>query len=376
MYSTDIYVLRSNKNVAGFATDISNIHVLFHKPSKAYYQIKDGWGIQKQGSKIHTFNYEVSPNNGLVDRVFGDALNILATAVTAAFTAADVVKAENDLKAYLPVSEADDEAKIQARKDIVDIIDTETGPTREKLAHLIHTAYTYIVETKPDDLVSYVSLADKALMTLSTDVKLLLGMRSNIPGVALAMVVETVATGSAAALKRRSIKPLVETNTVEKPSKIAQMKDLYTKKIYVSLKPKVQLEAEMDAAQIYPAPGETWAVQLLGQASNMEQLRGLDFATVEKAVESAPAIDQEKIYEMFAGLRGGGESSDVRRNLVQGGVDIKLAFELEKKAKEVRFVAIIFCISKKSYSLKTILLPFSILEPRQSRRHSRKGNLE
>ena len=264
-------------------------------------------------------------------------LGDLETAVDTAYAAKEVKESISELdKLPMKVNAAYPEQEIldENRKRLVDSIDAKTAPARENLAHVIIAAYHYIVDAKADDLVSYVSLCNRALKTFSLDVKILIGPQSNMPGVALAMVVNMVATGSAKVVGRKAIKPFKRSTKV---SPIVELTENYIGKVYAKLKPKVEFQAEMDEAQIY---GGSWVVELTSKATNMDDFRALDYKKdIESTVKNALESDRSKIYEMFAGLRGGGEVPIERKNLVQAGVSLNLAVQLEKQAKEVRRVA-------------------------------------
>ena len=277
-----------------------------------FYKVTEGWGVQKEGGRIHTFDYSVSQNQGRTERIFGEALNGAAQRVVTA------LKAQSN-------SVGTDAATAAA---------VAVESARKNLVTLIVAAWRDVVAGQPKDFKSYVYLSEKALLAVNDDVKKFLqdfNMHDD-GGVCLGLVTELAASSSAIIIKKKAIKKRKDLSSLDENT-IMYMNELYISHLYRKLVPKVELEAKMEEAGINS--GTT--VSLTAQAPNLEKLRSMDLADVLKALENASKADKNKVIDMFAGVTGGGESVPIaRKNMVEAGIPIKVAYEMEKEAKEVR----------------------------------------
>ena len=296
----------------------SHIIFLLRKNIANFYKVTKGWGVQKEGGRIHTFDYSVSPTQGRTMRIFKDALDGAAQRVVTA------LKAQSN-------SVGTDAATAAA---------VAVESARKKLVTLIVAAWRDVVSGQPNDFASYVYLSEKALLAVNDDVKKFLqdfNMHDD-GGVCLGLVTELAASSSAIIIKKKAIKKRKDLSSLDENT-IMYMNELYISHLYRKLVPKVELEAKMEEAGINSGTtGTEWKDSLTtAQAPNLEKLRSMDLADVLKAIAKASKADKNKVIDMFAGVTGGGESVPIaRKNMVEAGIPIKVAYELEKEAKEVR----------------------------------------
>ena len=226
--------------------------------------------------------------------------------------------------------------QIKAQEDEMDL---KTAAAREKLATLIVAAYTDVVQSKSGDMVSFVLLAEMSLLTMSNDVKMLAGSQKHIGGIALALVTDLVATGTASSIKRKANarKAFFHKNTVS-TERIVILIDQYRNKFYKSILPRYESEAVMAEAGITGGKGDDWLVQITSKAPTIEGLRSLSHKELETIFTSGDVspIDQKKVNQMFAGIIGGGDIPIARKNLVEAGIDVKTVYAMEQEAKKVR----------------------------------------
>ena len=294
----------------------SHIIFLLRKNIANFYKVTKGWGVQKEGGRIHTFDYSVSPTQGRTMRIFKDALDGAAQRVVTALKA-QVNSVGTEM---VEVQDAAAVAVESARKNLVT---------------LIVAAWRDVVSGQPNDFASYVYLSEKALLAVNDDVKKFLKEDFNMHddgGVCLGLVTELAASSSAIIIKKKAIKKRKDLSSLDENT-IMYMNELYISHLYRKLVPKVELEAKMEEVGI---KSETTVI-LTAQAPNLEKLRSMDLADVLKALENASKADKNKVIDMFAGVTGGGESVPIaRKNMVEAGIPIKVAYEMEKEAKEVR----------------------------------------
>ena len=239
-----------------------------------------------------------------------------------------VEQAVNDFTKGLPITEA--------QKDEMDL---KTAVAREKLATLIVAAYHDVVASKPGDMVSFVFLAEKSLLTLSNDVKRLAGSQKHIGGIALALVIDFVATGTQGSVKGKANarKASLKKKPVTK-SQIENLRIEYRNKFYKGVLPRFETEAVMAEVGINGGKNDSWVVALASTAPTIEGFRNLNHEDIQALFtdKDVNPIDQEKINQIFSGIKGGGDIPIARKNLVEAGIDVKDVSAMEQEAKKVR----------------------------------------
>jgi hypothetical protein len=149
-----------------------------------------GFGVQKDGKKLHGFKYECISNTRSKD-LFGD--------------------------------------KIDAARDAEDVL---------ALATVLVAAYSDLILSGNDDMTSYLYLTENAIYALSDPVKKAIGDLKNEGGVALGLVTELVATASSAeGLFIKAVQPRIDD---EQMGGIEALNEANLKKVYAAITPMVQ----------------------------------------------------------------------------------------------------------------------------------------
>ena len=258
----------------------------------------------------------------------------------AAYTALeDAVKiARKNLATLVLVTPKDVDAIAEETKNLGKLTadaDNLTVAVREKLANLIVAAYADVVMKQKDDMLSFIYLSEHALLTLSIDVKSLIGNKQHIAGIALALVVNMVATGKQkSVISKANVLKHTYNNYKSSASKIEETVNAYRKKVFKGVLPKHETEAVLADVGI----NNDLAIQLTRIAPDLDSFRKLDDTLLQGvfAEEKVSAADRESIYDIFAGIRGGGNIPLGRRNLANRGLAHEVVIKLEAKARLVR----------------------------------------
>ena len=292
------------------------LFVTFITAEKYTYLTKEGFGLHKDGTKLHGFTYECLSNSRSKD-LFGDNIN-----------AAMGVTVNEDGTESVP----DDASQVNI----------------EALATALVAAYTDLIINGNDDMTSYLYLTEKAVYALSQTVKDKIGEKlAANGGVALALVTELVATtDDAEVLFKIAVDDRDEDLDL---SGIEALNEEHVEKVYAAITPVAQTQGILlnNGVDV----NQEWAQNLIGQASNLDKLVGMDFQAFqglftaspdakkaenwEEVLEESinpPAGDELIAHKMYAGLLGTPATAEVpamRGHLLESGVGLQVAMNLE-----------------------------------------------
>ena len=257
---------------------------------------KKGVGIQKDGNKLHCFDYEASFHNRSKD--FYDV---------------------------------DIQAAINAKPKNI-----------HRLSNLLVAAYTDLVLDGNSDMTSYMYLMDMATHALSEPVKAVIEDLSKDGGIALALVTELVATSSGSnALFKRAV---LSREEMEDLDGMEGVNESYVRKVYAAITPSVQTKGILLNNGLDISQG--WGQELVNAAPSVDKLVNMDFKEFNGIVKppedrgkndladlKAPTGGQLIAHQMYAGLIGSPSGNitvpPIRGYVLENDLSPQVAHELE-----------------------------------------------
>lgn len=131
---------------------------------------------------------------------------------------------------------------------------------------------------------SYVYLMDMAKHALSDQVKELLGNLRHSGGIALGLVTELAATGSANSLISSSVLPRDEFDDLDG---VEAVNEAHIRKVYAAITPRSQTKGILINNGVSTKPG-TWGAQLAEAAPTIDSLVKMDFSSFKAIVPHNP----------------------------------------------------------------------------------------
>lgn len=257
---------------------------------------KKGFGVQKDGNKLHYFDYETSFHNRSKD-----------------FYDEDIQAAIKDENIH-------------------------------RLSNLLVAAFNDLVLDGNSDMTSYMYLMNMATHALSADVKDELrqhGLEKD-GGIALALVTELVAASGSAALFKSAVQSRDHLNDLEG---LEGINESYVRKVYAAVTPAVQTKGILLNNGVDISKG--WGYDLAQAAPNVDQLVRMDFESFKKIVPPtsssqgdaladlrAPSGQELVAYQMYAGLIAPPSQHvdvpKIRGYLLENDLNPQIAYEMEK----------------------------------------------
>lgn len=272
---------------------------------------KNGIGIQKDGTKLHCFDYEASFHNRSKD-----------------FYDEDIQKAidENNI---------------------------------HRLSDLLVAAYTDLVLDGNSDMTSYMYLMDKATHALSEAVIDEIGEdNAKHGGVALALVTELVATGDAASLFKRAVLSREDMDDLEG---LEGINESYVRKVFAYITPMVETKGVLLNNGVDITQG--WGKELAEKAPSIDQVVKMDFEDFQQTVNpspeayngtdtvasiNAPTGDALVAQQLYAGMLSSPGSNisapPLRAYMLENNMNLQVANEFEKVSHERRALLWIYLI--------------------------------
>jgi len=262
------------------------------------FKPKRGVGIQKDGTKLHCFDYEASMKNRSKDLYGGD---------------------------------------IQAAIDANNIY---------RLSNLLVAAFTDLLLNGNSDMKSYMYLMDKATFALSDEVKEEIAPLDEDGGVALALVTELVATSSSA--EGMFIRAVLSREKMDDLDGLEGLNESYVRKVYAAITPMVETKGILLNNGIDIKTG--WGFDLAQKAPSVDKLVAMDFNTFKSTVHKddkksegafadlkAPTGDQLIAHQMYAGLLGSHSSNvsvpAIRGYVLKNDLNMQVADHMEKVSR-------------------------------------------
>lgn len=208
-----------------------------------------------------------------------------------------------------------------------------TGVDINALADVLVAAYSDLVINGNDDMPSYLYLTKKATFALSDEVKTTIGHLQVNGGVALGLVTELVATGTAEDLFKEAVLPRNDDEDVLVG--VEALNEACIQKVYDFITPTSQTKGVLlnNGVDIT----KDWAQNLISDAPTIDDLVKSDFDKIQTHLEKA-GPDKNIIESMYAGTVASPlytETPPVRAYLLENGVDLKYANQLEKVGREI-----------------------------------------
>ena len=278
---------------------------------------KKGVGIQKDGTKLHAFDYEVSCHTRSKD-LFGVGINRQIAYINKVRQASSALKDGDPDPAHANVC---------------------------ALNSIIVAAYSDLVLNGNDDMTSYLYLCQQSVHALSPVVRDALDSLQYEGGVALGLVTELVATAtSSEELFKRAVQPRDADPNI---TGIEALNEQAIAKAYAFLTPSQQTKGIMLNNGI--DVNSTWATKLIGKAPTLDGLARMDYDDLETllgpeagTVDGQGGVitsgDKSIIQQMYAGMLGTPSSTvvpPVRKYLLQNNVSLDIANALEKVSDEI-----------------------------------------
>lgn len=263
---------------------------------------KTGFGVQKDGSKIHYFDYEASFHNRSKDFYDQD---------------------------------------IQAAIDANDI---------HRLSNLLVAAFSDLVLDGNSDMTSYMYLMDKSRFALSDAVKNEIGEDlAKDGGVALGLVTELVSTSSSAeGLFKRAVLTRGEMDDLKG---LEALNESYIRKVYAAVTPMVETKGILLNNGVDISQG--WGKDLAEKAPTVDRLVNMNFLEFQNVLPSsrsdantsslsdlkAPVGEELVAYQMYAGMLGSALQNNpvppIRGYILENGLHPQVAYEMEKVSENV-----------------------------------------
>lgn len=306
---------------------------LYLQIAKYTYKTKDGFGIHKDGKKLHGFTYECISNSRSKD-LFGEGIDKA------------MGRGQDTISSIGYESTAEEKIKEESVKD------TQVGGEVDiyALANVLRAAYVDLVISGNDDMTSYLYLTEKAIFALSEEVKSAIGKElAQDGGVALALVTELVAT--VADEEKLFIKAVTDRQDLELNG-IEALNEENLRKVYAAITPRKETHGllAMNGVDVKNSP---WAENLIQTAPTLDKLVGMDFTSFQGLFPGAndidggsdvvnykkartlelPGGDEHIAHKMYAGLIGrpmNVEVPAIRGLLLENGVGLQVASQMEQ----------------------------------------------
>lgn len=309
------------------------------------YKTKDGFGLHKDGKKLHGFTYECITNSRSKD-LFGEKLDKAMGLGKEEDRYGNGLQVENSAIGNGTAAEEKNMEEVGPGQD------TQFGGEVDiyALANVLRAAYVDLVINGNDDMTSYLYLTEKAIFALSEEVKSAIGEElAQDGGVALALVTELVATVTDE--EKLFIKAVTDREDLEL-SGIEALNEENLKKVYSTVTPRKETHGllAMNGVGVESTP---WAQNLIQVAPTLDKLVGMDFASFQGFFPDAndidggsnvveykkarttqlPGGDELIAHKMYAGLIGRPTNVEVpaiRGLLLENGVGLQVASQMEQ----------------------------------------------
>lgn len=291
-------------------------------PDKYTYLTKEGFGLHKDGTKLHGFRYECVENNRSKD-LFGDDIDSAMGVIT--------TRIEND------DGTTGEEVSSSSPGD-------GTVVDKAALANALLAAFNDLIINANGDMKSYLYLTQKAPYALSDAVKEKIGDElASDGGIALALVTELVATVAGEELFKKAA---TEREDDQDLAGIAALNEDNVEKVYAAITPAVETEGILLNHGVDMS--QEWVGNLITAAPNVDRLVGMDFDSFKTAMSmegnelenivQPPVGDELVAHRMYAGLLGTIRNAQVpalRGYLLESGLGLEVANQMEKVSSTI-----------------------------------------
>jgi len=291
-------------------------------PAKYTYKTKEGFGLHKDGTKLHGFRYECVAKNRSKDK-FGDDIDSAMGVTTTRTLKEDGTIEEVSSSNGTPVD-------------------------KHALANALLAAFNDLIINANGDMRSYLYLTQKAPDALSNRVQEVIGTElASDGGIALALVAELVATSEGEGLFKKASR---EREVDQELAGIAALNEDNVQRVYRVIIPVKQTEGILLNHGVNME--QKWVNELIIQAPNMDKLAGMDFNSFRNIVDQTPPSfssveswaelknmiqpptgDKLVAHRMYAGLLGSIREAQVpavRGYLLESGIGLEVANQMEK----------------------------------------------
>jgi hypothetical protein len=292
-------------------------------PEKYTYLTKEGFGLHKDGTKLHGFRYECVARNRSKD-LFGEAIDSALRVTTTRTLKEDGTTEE--------VTSKVDPNKVN----------------KTKLANVLLAAFNDLIINANGDMRSYFYLTEKApYVFFDTPVRKAIGDDLARDGaIALALVTELVANVSEEELFKKAVR---EREDDQELAGIAALNEDNVEKVYAAITPVIQTQGILLNQGVNME--QEWVKNFIIQAPNVDKLAGMDFSSFKNLMPQPPSPvpveswaelknmikppmgDELVAHRMYAGLLGtirNAQVPAVRGYLLDSGIGLEVANQMEK----------------------------------------------